>query len=133
MGAVNVLGQLNAAGVRLSATGEGGIRAEPRSALSDEVRRLIRANKAELLALLADPEFFEERAGILEFDAGLSRPEAEARAFEEWRIRLKNGTDARLIQQPPATLAELRRRFPGVAEAWPEGGERWPGLRRATL
>ena len=44
----------------------------------------------------------------------------EGEAFEAWAVRLKNGTEARLIQRPPVMLAELRRRFPGIAEAWPE-------------
>lgn len=44
---------------------------------------------AELIAYLdeAQREFYEERAGILEFDAGLDRPMAEALALLE-TIRL---------------------------------------------
>jgi hypothetical protein len=107
-------------GVALTVTPAGTIKAR---GPNEAVRRWldpVRAHKAELLALLADREFFEERAAILEFDAGLPRPEAEACALEEWRVKLSNGAEARLIQQPGVTLAELRARYPGIVEAWPE-------------
>ncbi len=62
------------------------------------VLEAIRRHKAGIVALLTAPEgdwtaedwhaFFDERAGIAEFDGGLPRPEAEALAFEscivEW-------------------------------------------------
>jgi hypothetical protein len=71
--------------------------APPPAAILDDLSR----HKAGIAALLR-PEndgwaaedwqgFFDERAGIVEFDAGLSRPEAEARAFAccvvEWMNR----------------------------------------------
>lgn len=43
---------------------------------------------ADTTAAPFDQEWLDERAGILEFDAGLSRPEAERRAYLEvttWR------------------------------------------------
>ena len=52
MGAPDVLGQLAAAGIRLRAEGER-LLAEPREALTDELRAAIRANKSALLAALA--------------------------------------------------------------------------------
>jgi hypothetical protein len=69
----------------------------PPTALLDELSR----HKAGILALLRPRDggwstedwqvYFDERAGIAEFDGGLSRAEAEARAFEccvvEWLNR----------------------------------------------
>ena len=66
-----------------------------------EVRDLLARHKAEIIAFLRHGEgswkaedwraFFDERAGIAEFDNGLSRPDAEARAFaccvSEWLVR----------------------------------------------
>lgn len=59
----------------------------PPSAVID----LLSRHKAEIVSLLRPTEdgwsaedwqvFFDERAGIVEFDGGLPRPEAEARAF----------------------------------------------------
>ena len=51
MGAPDVLARLAALGVRLNRDGDSLI-AEPRSALTDEARAMIRAHKAELLATL---------------------------------------------------------------------------------
>ena len=53
MGAQEIFAHLSALGFRLSREGDG-IRVTPRSALTDEVRALIREHKAELLAAL-DP------------------------------------------------------------------------------
>ena len=51
------------------------------SMLTDELRAALRASKPDMLALLAaEQEAFEERAGIMEFDGGLPRAEAEAAA-----------------------------------------------------
>ena len=52
MGASELIGRLAIAGVRLSASGPNLI-AEPRQAITDELRALIRENKPELLAALA--------------------------------------------------------------------------------
>ncbi len=66
--------------------------------LPDKLVAELRLHKAEVMAFLQDgkaawtPEdwrvFFDERAGIAEHDAGLSRADAEARAYEccivEW-------------------------------------------------
>ncbi|MFN7186282.1 MAG: hypothetical protein ACK5R5_02085 [Alphaproteobacteria bacterium] len=52
---------------------------------------ILKTHKAELLAYFAEEaarDFYEERAAILEYDAGLSREEAEAQAFvqlQTWR------------------------------------------------
>jgi hypothetical protein len=69
--------------------------------LPDKLVAELRLHKAEILAFLQDgkaawtPEdwqaFFDERAGIAEHDGGLSRADAQARAYEccvaEWLIR----------------------------------------------
>jgi hypothetical protein len=66
-----------------------------------EILELLARHKAAIIALLrvgrdgwsaADWQaYFDERAGIAEFDGGVSRPEAEARAFDccvvEWMNR----------------------------------------------
>ena len=52
MGASDLIGRLALAGVRLARIGEDRIAAEPREALNDELRNLIRQNKAELLSAL---------------------------------------------------------------------------------
>ena len=71
------------------------------------VLEAIRHHKADIVALLTASEddwtaedwraFFEERVGIAQFDGGLPRPEAEARAFEcclvEWLNRPSPNTD----------------------------------------
>jgi TubC N-terminal docking domain len=54
MGAPDVLGRLAAASIRLRADGER-LFAEPREALTDELRSAIRANKPALLTALVTP------------------------------------------------------------------------------
>lgn len=57
MGAPDVLARIAAAGIRLKLLPDGRIWVEPRAALNDELRDLIRSHKAELLqALAGDPE-----------------------------------------------------------------------------
>jgi hypothetical protein len=53
MGASDLIGRLALAGVRLARIGEDRIAAEPREALTEELRTLIRQHKPELLAALA--------------------------------------------------------------------------------
>jgi len=55
MGASEVIERLALAGVRLSVLGPNQLAAEPRQALTDELRALIRASKAALLAALTAP------------------------------------------------------------------------------
>ena len=52
MGASDLIGRLALAGVRLARIGEDRIAAEPREALTEELRSLIREHKLELLAAL---------------------------------------------------------------------------------
>ncbi len=52
MGASDLIGRLALAGVRLSILAPDKLAAEPRAALTDDLRRLIREHKAELIAAL---------------------------------------------------------------------------------
>lgn len=57
MGAPDLLARIAAAGIRLKPLPDGRIWVEPRAALTDELRALIRSHKAELLqALAGEPE-----------------------------------------------------------------------------
>lgn len=53
MGASDLLGRLALAGVKLTLLGPDKLAAEPRAALTDELRALIRNHKAELIEALA--------------------------------------------------------------------------------
>ena len=53
MGASDLLGRLALAGVRLSVVGPDKLAAEPREALTEELRTLIREHKPELIEALA--------------------------------------------------------------------------------
>jgi hypothetical protein len=97
MSAVEALRLAQESGIRFGVAGADLIldaEREPASAVLEAIRR----HKEGIVALLGadDDEWTaedwkalcDERAGIVEFDGGLSRPEAEARAFEccvvEW-------------------------------------------------
>ena len=100
MSAVQALRMAQENGIRLGIAGADLIldaEREPAPAVLEAIRR----HKEEIVALLvADHDdwtaedwqaFFDERAGIAEYNGGVSRPEAEARAFEwcitEWTNR----------------------------------------------
>lgn len=53
--APDVMMRLAAAGIRLKPLPDGRLWAEPRAALTDDLRELIRAHRSELLAALSDP------------------------------------------------------------------------------
>jgi len=80
MSAAELLLDLGRLGILLEADGER-LRFHPRSALTPDLLDLLKAHKADLLAAI---ERFEERAAIREFDAGLSRHEAERLAWNEY-------------------------------------------------
>src|SRR5215472_1420938 len=100
MSAAEVLKAARAAGIELGLDGDDlllAAAAPPPASLLD----LLSLDKAGIVALLRPGRdgwsaedwqaYFDERAGIAEFDGGLPRPEAEARAFEccvvEWLHR----------------------------------------------
>jgi hypothetical protein len=100
MSAVEVLSMSRAAGVRIGIDGNDLLleaATPPPPAVIDALSR----NKADIIALLRRAKevwntedwqaYFDERAGIFEFDGGLSRTTAEERAFEaciiEWLNR----------------------------------------------
>lgn len=82
MSAHDLLLNLRDAGFRLDAVADK-LLVAPASRLSDAQRTGIRDQLAELLTVLGaeyERETFEERAAIMEFDGGMTRPEAEAAA-----------------------------------------------------
>jgi hypothetical protein len=100
MSAVEALRAAHVAGIQLGVDGEHLVltaSVPPPAAVID----LLASHKAEVLVLLRPGQdgwsaedwhaFFEERAGIIEFDGGLPRAEAEAQAFAccvvEWLNR----------------------------------------------
>ena len=92
MTAAGLLLRLQDAGFVLDVAGES-LSVTPASQLSDADRALLRAHKHDLVNLLVDVrEAFEERAAILEFEAGLTKMEAERRACECCRHQLRYGT-----------------------------------------
>ena len=86
---------------------DGNLHVSPKDRITAEIRTLIKAYKDDLVNFL---ESYEERAAIMEFDAGMSQQAAETAAFEDckriWLDRLHdvqnllikkrglNGTDA---------------------------------------
>jgi TubC N-terminal docking domain len=89
----------------------------PKGVLDEATRRLIQDHKKALLETLhADDlrEHFEERAAILEYDAGLPRPEAE---LEAARI---TATYARNCQYTWASLRAALAAYPELLAKLPE-------------
>jgi hypothetical protein len=143
-----LLRDLQAQGLRLGLEADGRLRVGPLSALSPSLRALIQAHKPALVQTLAtaataalassqagqkpDPEdvaeFFEERAGILEHDAGMSRADAEAEALRLTvaRFRLHPGEDAGLSLPPSQVLAQILAGLPRPADVPPLRQDRTP-------
>ena len=109
MSATRILADLTAQGFTLAVTGER-LTVAPASRLSSASRALIQAHKAELIAALSRPapavapplsasdqdaihEAIEERAAILEFEAGRSRTEAETQATLSMHVYRYRVTD----------------------------------------
>ncbi|MDR2689859.1 MAG: hypothetical protein LBB76_08905 [Azoarcus sp.] len=71
-----------------------------------------------------EKEAFEERAGILEFDAGLSREDAEAMAARQqetarcWRVVFADG-ELTVTVSPEATRAEILKLYPDAVAVDP--------------
>ena len=95
-----LVAEANAAGVRITVDGDDLLLTAPAQPPATIVDKLAR-HKAELVAMLRPrPDvwesddwqaYFDERAGIIEYDGGVSRPEAEVRALDsciaEWLRR----------------------------------------------
>lgn len=108
-----LLEQLRDRDIRLSANGNRLVVDAPRGSLTEQLRGTLQEHKAELLAIVtapdlwarraavllsgvADPdlqadlrELFEHRAGVCEFDGGLSRADAERLAFGELQAAMR--------------------------------------------
>lgn len=129
MTASAILTTIAAAGLTVTADGDR-LAVRPRDRITPEVRDLIRARKAELLALLAEPpatadtdDNWEERAAIAEHDAGLPRGTAETVADAchpashgaepaDWREWFDSEVAARI---PDMGMAAAERRAWGIA------------------
>ena len=110
---MQALERLRKAGFVPGISPAGGLLIEPASRLTDAQRAYIRANKVLLLAELRaettppppvelDQEALEERAAILEFEAGFSRDEAERRA-----LALMSAPPVDSAITPPVAKAEI--------------------------
>ena len=101
MSPTEVIARAAGDGVLIAFSPSGSISAKGVQSAIDRWLPAIRQNKAAIIGLLRPDKdgwspwdwqlFFDERAGIAEFDGGLSRAEAEARAFAcclaEWLNR----------------------------------------------
>lgn len=150
---MSALDTLRHAGLTVEAEGDR-LLVQPRSLLNEDLRALLREHKPEILALLRDaapfdPESWEERAGIAEFDGALSREEAEALAWAEDDRRrcqhcLNLSRTGICAAASPGGLVSARRGYepthdiPRRCEGYrpceddPDqrpGAERWPGLQ----
>ena len=103
------------AGVRLTAE-NGDLAFEgPRGVLTPERIEELRQHKAELLAALAPPDLdaFEERAAILEYDAGLQRHEAETLAAQEQGFANVPSLQGEMVRRWAAEIERVVK-FPAV-------------------
>lgn len=90
MSAAQALRAARAAGIKVMLDGDG-LLLEADAEPPRPILRVLKTHKPEIMALLRPGDdgwsaadwqaFFDERAAILEFDGGLPRAEAEARAF----------------------------------------------------
>ena len=122
MGAADLLKHVCAAGFTLDLA-DGKLLVAPASMLTDELRAALRASKPEVLALLAaehgtGAEAIEERAGIMEFDRGLSRADAEVAARQ--CVDCEFFGRRRTCLEPVA--AGLLTQAQGYGIAWPPAG-----------
>jgi hypothetical protein len=101
MNPATIIREAQAGGVKLALSPAGTIMATGDRAVLERWLPVIRERKADLLAYLWAEvlrEHYEERAGILEYDGGLPRAEAEANA------RASTGLLARNLGLPWAAL-----------------------------
>lgn len=105
MGASDLLARLSTAGIRLSIVGPGQLGAEPRDALTDEIRALLRENKERLLAALVEigPRKEERRKRVL-------------RILEERPELIKRAAAFDIDAEPDAVILTLAIRNVGTCE-----------------
>ena len=105
MGAEKIIAAVREAGVNLMVNG-GRLIATPASALTDELRGLIRAHKAEIVALIALPANVERRINRMVRDGAIDDDDAALvrRRFHaypaEWLLVL-DACEAAAEQRPP--------------------------------
>lgn len=102
MGATDLLSRLALAGVRLSVVGSDRLLAEPRAALTDELRALIRAHKPDLLAALGE---IARRSCAIEPDL--------LETSGHWLI-LQAPQRTEMFFAPPISRGELMARYSGA-------------------
>lgn len=126
MGAQQILNDIMEIGVSLRVDGNQLI-AQPSSKLTEPLRIKIRQHKPELIKALSQHETpklsitdeeniqeqLDERAAIMQFDGGLTRPEAERQAKSNMRVfhyRITDKPDSWLMMiAPGCQLTEVRR------------------------
>ena len=77
--ALTILREAKSHGLNIH-TIDGNLHVQPRDRITDSIRATIRQHKDALVDFL---ETWEERAAIMEYDAGMSRTQAETAAFED--------------------------------------------------
>ena len=120
---MNAVAKMRQAGFGLAITERGGLWIEPASRLTTAQREFVKAHKVLLLAELRaeaandppmvppppmvefDQDAFEERAAILEFEAGFSRDEAERRAMALMTPVVDPAAPPMVVDLPFATTA----------------------------
>jgi len=116
-----LLQHLESQGFSFTLGEEGRLLVAPKAAITPQLADLIRTHKPALIAALRAPtagispdpddvrEFYEERAAIMEHDANLPRPEAEAHALRlaVVRFKLHQGEGSGSVVAPNCTIAEV--------------------------
>jgi hypothetical protein len=115
------------AGVRLTAKNGQVVFEGPREVLTPERIDELRRHKTELLAALAvpDPDAFEERSAIIEYDGGLPRQEAETLAAQEQGYDNADSLHGESVRRWAAEIERLAK-LPAVS---PDGAEALNGAR----
>ncbi|AMA59449.1 hypothetical protein [Bradyrhizobium sp. CCGE-LA001] len=147
MSAAEALKAAGAAGIRLVLDGEDLVLTAA-EAPPDEVLSGLSRHKPEIVALLRPTRnswcevdwraFFDERAGIIEFDGGMKRADAEARAFEccivEWldRNQVRSAPDCCVHCGQVDELVPFGTEESGHAWLHSRCWEEWHANRKAT-
>ena len=141
---MNAVAKMRQAGFIPAISPAGGLLIEPASRLTVAQREFVKAHKVLLLAELReeaandpplvpppmtfDQEAFEERAAILEFEAGFSRDEAERRAMALMTPVVDPAAPPMVVDLPAPVVDPLAER---VAELVAAGWAPWNARARA--